>query len=641
MTTSTQANAASDKEVDRGGIALCLSGGGLRATLFHLGLIRVLRQARFNGAMALTSVREIFAVSGGSILAAHFLANYTRYVDDDPSVFVGVERELLSFANRDLRNRVLRRWPLHVLRENPRGHLLQAEYHRFLDEKTIGQCYTVTEQIPTFHFLSTSFTNGALCSFSRTVFEQVDRGAGNATISTAADGLPLAFAVAASSAFPPMFPPMRLSPEALGTDGSPPFNAPMALSDGGVFDNFGIDKFCLAQRKDPRPGILIVSNAGGSFATDPEHSYQGMLSRNIRASDILMRRIGDTTLEVGEKLVGRGLVLVRIGRTVPDPMVAETTQLRFRLVRTDLDRFENTIAMLIADHGARVARAALTLHRLAGNAPSTFEFEPEPSAYKTQAPSLEQTYALTRELSAASRRRCRHLFFDVRDGFYFILWWAIGLLALTGFCLLIYSGISFVAAKHEAEVAKQKATAALAEAVAEGDRRAIAKAVSDARLELVRTAAVNSDMAEVRRTLAIAIETSKDLAERPNNVNPIRATAIAPARVDQIIDTPVVPTLPRVTYPQKVYIQFAGAFRREQITTLNQMLRQAGWAAQGPSGERTLAAAGMGEVRYAGNNAAAGQALADALNQSGLPIRRVTPRYNSNAGDNLKVWISN
>ena len=42
-------------------IILCLSGGGLRATLFHIGCIRALRENSL-----LQNVSQIFAVSGGT-----------------------------------------------------------------------------------------------------------------------------------------------------------------------------------------------------------------------------------------------------------------------------------------------------------------------------------------------------------------------------------------------------------------------------------------------------------------------------------------------------------------------------------------------------------------------------------------------
>ena len=56
-------------EENRAGTALCLSGGGFRAALFHLGAVRRLYELGI-----LEDVRTIVAVSGGSMFAA-FLAD--------------------------------------------------------------------------------------------------------------------------------------------------------------------------------------------------------------------------------------------------------------------------------------------------------------------------------------------------------------------------------------------------------------------------------------------------------------------------------------------------------------------------------------------------------------------------------------
>lgn len=50
----------------RSGLALCLSGGGFRAALFHLGALR-----RLNELGLLSKIDTISTVSGGSIVAAH------------------------------------------------------------------------------------------------------------------------------------------------------------------------------------------------------------------------------------------------------------------------------------------------------------------------------------------------------------------------------------------------------------------------------------------------------------------------------------------------------------------------------------------------------------------------------------------
>jgi len=55
-------------------IGLALSGGGFRATLYHLGLVRFLRDAG-----VLRQVTHITSVSGGSIMAAHLALNWTLH----------------------------------------------------------------------------------------------------------------------------------------------------------------------------------------------------------------------------------------------------------------------------------------------------------------------------------------------------------------------------------------------------------------------------------------------------------------------------------------------------------------------------------------------------------------------------------
>src|SRR6266566_7386366 len=58
----------------RRGIALCLSGGGFRAALFHLGALR-----RLNELGILSKIDTITSVSGGSITAAHLATRLTPW----------------------------------------------------------------------------------------------------------------------------------------------------------------------------------------------------------------------------------------------------------------------------------------------------------------------------------------------------------------------------------------------------------------------------------------------------------------------------------------------------------------------------------------------------------------------------------
>ena len=87
-------------------IGLALSGGGFCATLFHLGMIRFLREAGI-----LPQVKHITSVSGGSILAAHLVLNWQRY-NGSLEEFDAAAAELVRFVQLDVRNRVVRRFPL-------------------------------------------------------------------------------------------------------------------------------------------------------------------------------------------------------------------------------------------------------------------------------------------------------------------------------------------------------------------------------------------------------------------------------------------------------------------------------------------------------------------------------------------------
>src|SRR3954471_14945389 len=87
-------------------IGLALSGGGFRATVYHLGLVRFLRDAGI-----LPSVSHICSVSGGSIFAAHLALNWDRY-NGTPDEFAAAAAEVLAFVRLDVRNRIIRRFPL-------------------------------------------------------------------------------------------------------------------------------------------------------------------------------------------------------------------------------------------------------------------------------------------------------------------------------------------------------------------------------------------------------------------------------------------------------------------------------------------------------------------------------------------------
>src|SRR4051812_28382396 len=162
-------------------IGLALSGGGFRATLYPLGLVRFLRDAAL-----LSQVSHITAVSGGSIFAAHLGLNWGRYTGS-ASEFDDAAAELLAFIQMDVRNRILRRYPLGWVvrwarrlggwpnRKLTLGGLLEYHYERFLYGDT--SLFQLPEH-PKLHLLATNVSEGCLCSFNREGLWMVRREGG-------------------------------------------------------------------------------------------------------------------------------------------------------------------------------------------------------------------------------------------------------------------------------------------------------------------------------------------------------------------------------------------------------------------------------------------------------------------------------
>jgi NTE family protein len=86
-------------EHKRQGIGLCLSGGGFRAALFHLGGLRRLNELNLLGQIA-----TISSVSGGSIVSAH-LATVIPWPLHEPLTNweERVARPFRAFTSRNIR----------------------------------------------------------------------------------------------------------------------------------------------------------------------------------------------------------------------------------------------------------------------------------------------------------------------------------------------------------------------------------------------------------------------------------------------------------------------------------------------------------------------------------------------------------
>ena len=258
---------------------LLLSGGGYRATAFHLGVLRWLfeHSATKNGKSGLEQITRMVGVSGGSITAAHFVKSRIRYLRDfEPS------GELIAFLmNTDLRTNALRD-------DKP----IEEQLIPLLDDTTFpdGECKL--------DILGTSIDTGDCVIFSDDNVRRmkiVGRSSEDPVVGNCS--CTLRVAVTASAAFPPFLRPISLTQASLGamTNIDVEGLVPDQVGDGGIRDNTGIE-YALSQSWGSNHLEMLMSDAGRPFdstspgAAKPEDLFVWG-NRMGRVIDIMFHRI--------------------------------------------------------------------------------------------------------------------------------------------------------------------------------------------------------------------------------------------------------------------------------------------------------------------------------------------------------------
>lgn len=272
------------EEVEEG-MALCLSGGGYRAMLFHLGALW-----RLNELGLMRSLRRISSVSGGSITAGVLGFRWGELDFDGNGVALAFEKKVVE-PLRDLAEHRLDVASIvkGVLGPGSVADKVAGAYDKHLFEgATLQDLPDDSEDVaPRFVINATNLQSGALWRFSRPYMG--DWRVGRIPSST----LPLAQAVAASSAFPPILSPMILDLDPADFQDDPgnyltdeAYRSRVVLSDGGVYDNLGIETAW------KRYATVLVSDAGGKMAPEErpksdwaQHSVRvlGVIDNQVRS----------------------------------------------------------------------------------------------------------------------------------------------------------------------------------------------------------------------------------------------------------------------------------------------------------------------------------------------------------------------
>lgn len=395
-------------------IGLALSGGGFRATLFHLGVIAYLR---YSG--QLKNVKHICSVSGGSILAAHMALNWSKYNGTDLE-FNEVTKELIQFIRSDVRGRIMRTlllrltivvglifigllyvflnigWFTYNL-VSTRGiaiaivslivvavvciflvvgvsmlvafvfaflqrkgwmpfsvtNEIERRYQELFPARKLVGALGVAEKVPKVELLCTSMTTGDLCWFDSTGFTIAL--AGEAPTTYAIRGHTIARAVTASSAFTVWVPPVPLL-ETFHHVEAEELPAELYLTDGGAYDNLGLRRLREVHKGKNPFCRLVVSDAQAGFEWQLDQRFISIFSRGMRASDLLMKRITEfEKKEFRTDVENETLLLIELDSEVGNGPVAPEQQRGLRRIRTDLDEFSVEEISLLIMHGFYVA----------------------------------------------------------------------------------------------------------------------------------------------------------------------------------------------------------------------------------------------------------------------------------------------
>ena len=334
-------------EEPQSGVALCLSGGGYRAMLFHLGVLWRLREAGW-----LERLDRVSSVSGGSITAAALALAPADAFDD---AVVGRLRDL---ARRSLD------WTSVVEGALLPGSIAQKLAGAYRDH-IFGAA--VLDDLPTrpdFVINATNIASGALARFERTGLRDWRVG------SLPDPQIPLATAVACSSAFPPVLSPFRLRPTVDWVDedgndlGTAAHRESLFLSDGGVYDNLGLETAWKRCR------TLIVSDAGGLMAPEehPAGDWPRHMVRVLRVVDHQVRALRKSQVIEGLRRGDRDGVYVGIRSNIEDyhldgalPAPFART-LELAEIATRLECLSDDLQMRLINWGYAVGDAGLRKH---------------------------------------------------------------------------------------------------------------------------------------------------------------------------------------------------------------------------------------------------------------------------------------
>jgi NTE family protein len=327
--------------------------------VFHVGVLW-----RLNEGGLLAKIDRISSVSGGSITAGLLGLKWSQLAFDEASVARRLHDEIVE-PIRQLASRTLDDWSIMGGMLTPGVTIadwVAASYRKYLfGDSTLQDL----PDHPRFVINATNVQSGALWRFMKPYMR--DYRVGEVVRPTVA----LATAVAASSAFPPMLSPLHLELDSAAfTAGSgqdlqrEPFTSDVRLTDGGVYDNLGLETAW------KRFQTILVSDAGAKMEAEDEpkgdwarHSMRVLAIIDNQVRSLRKRQLIDS-FKSGQRQgaywgIRTNIADYRLVDALPCPF---DRTMALAMVPTRLKRLDSDLQERLVNWGYAVCDAALRAH---------------------------------------------------------------------------------------------------------------------------------------------------------------------------------------------------------------------------------------------------------------------------------------
>ncbi len=365
-----------DNVPSRQRLGLALSGGGVRAAVFHLGVLRYLAQQG-----RLEDIAQISTVSGGSLIVGAIFSHASMRWPSSEQYLNEIYPVLrVRLTSADLFSLSALGWK-GIVRENLRILFRRADILSRLLASQWGVQGSLKDlpNLPEWHINTTCYETGKNWRFSKGMMGDWQFGR------HFSPDVPIANAIAASAAVPYAIGALRFDLPEHGwwrTDPatkeplqkvSPPMRR-VRLWDGGAYENMGLEAIYKPNEGLQNCDFLICSDASGPFSRPKPFSLSGMLQGKLnspRLFDIASDQIRALRSRMLMGSIARNEVkgiLVKMGMSMRQFQISET-EMTERLTDeqagsslnypTNLTKVAELDFDMVARHGSEVCEATM------------------------------------------------------------------------------------------------------------------------------------------------------------------------------------------------------------------------------------------------------------------------------------------